>query len=115
MKIDLTRHPRLLTESWMKAFGAWSKTLLKYIYGKDINTVANLNEEEQKLNFVIRGEVEDIKSYANAILAEKDYLEAYAQFGKDHPMTNKHRIVLDQAIQDFESKTQITWPFKDED
>lgn len=115
MKIDLTRDPRLLTESWMKMFGAWNKTLLKYIYGKDVNMVANLNEEEQEFKFVIRGEVEDVKSYANAIMAEKDYLEAYAQFGKDHPMTNKHRIVLDQAVQDFESKTGITWPFKDED
>lgn len=115
MKIDLTRDPRLLTESWMKAFGAWNKTLLKYIYGKDVDMVANLNEEEQPLKFVIRGEVEDIKSYGNAIIAEKDYLEAYAQFGKEHPMTNKRRIVLDQAVQDFESKTGITWPFKDED
>ena len=114
MKIDLTRDPRLLTESWMKAFGAWNKTLLKYIYGKDVNMVANLNEEEQEFKFVIRGEVEDVKSYANAIMAEKNYLEAYAQFGKEHPMTNKHRIVLDQAVQDFESKTGITWPFKDE-
>ena len=115
MKIDLTRDPRLLTESWMKAFGAWNKTLLKYIYGKDVNAVANLNEEEQSFKFVIRGDVEDIKSYANAIMAEKNYLEAYAQFGKDHPMTTKHRVVLDQAVQDFESKTGITWPFKDED
>jgi len=115
MKIDLTRDPRLLTESWMKAFGAWNKTLLKYIYGKDVNAVANLNEEEQSFKFVIRGDVEDVKSYANAIMAEKNYLEAYAQFGKDHPMTVKHRVVLDQAVQDFESKTAITWPFKDED
>ena len=114
MKIDLTRDPRLLTESWMKAFGAWNKTLLKYIYGKDVNTIANLNENEQELKFVIRGDVQDIKSYANAIMAEKNYLEAYSQFGKDHPMTNKQRVVLDQAVQQFEAKTGIRWPFSDE-
>ena len=113
--IDFTRNPRLITESWMKAFGAWNKTILKYIYGKDVNMVANLNEEDQSFKFVIRGDVEDVKSYASAIMAEKDYLEAYAQFGKEHPMTTKQRVVLDQAVQDFEQKTGITWPFKDED
>ena len=111
--IDFTRNPRLITESWMKAFGAWNKTILKYIYGKDIDMVANLNEENT-MDFVIRGEVEDVKSYAEAIMAEKNYLEAYTQFGKDHPMTTKHRVVLDQAVQTFEQKTGITWPFVDE-
>jgi hypothetical protein len=98
----------------MKAFGAWNKTILKYIYGKDVDMVANLNEENS-LNFVIRGEVEDVRAYANAIMAEKEYLEAYTQFGKDHPMTTKQRIVLNQAVQNFEQKTGITWPFVDED
>lgn len=111
--IDFTRNSKLLTESWMKAFGAWNKTILKYIYGKDVDMVANLNEENS-LNFVIRGEVEDVKAYANAIMAEKEYLEAYTQFGKDHPMTTKQRIVLNQAVQNFEQKTGITWPFVDE-
>lgn len=111
--IDFTRNSKLLTESWMKAFGAWNKTILKYIYGKDVDMVANLNEENS-LNFVIRGEVEDIRAYANAIMAEKEYLEAYTQFGKDHPMTTKQRIVLNQAVQNFEQKTGITWPFVDE-
>jgi hypothetical protein len=112
--IDFTRNPRLLTESWMKAFGAWNKTLLKYIYGKDIDMVANLNEENS-LKFLIRGEVDDIKSYANAIMAEKNYLEAYTHFGKDHPMTTKQKVILDQSIQNFEQKTGITWPFVDEE
>lgn len=112
--IDFTRNSKLLTESWMKAFGAWNKTILKYIYGKDVDMVANLNEENS-LNFVIRGEVEDVRAYANAIMAEKEYLEAYTQFGKDHPMTTKQRIVLNQAVQNFEQKTGITWPFVDED
>jgi hypothetical protein len=112
--IDFTRNPKLLTESWLKAFGAWNKTLLKYVYGKDVDMIANLNEDDNSLKFVIRGEVEDVKSYANAIVAEKNYLEAYAQFGKEHPMTTKQRVILDQAIQQFEQKTGITWPFVDE-
>ena len=114
MKIDLTRDPKLLTEAWMSAFGEWSKALLKYIYGKDTKVIANLNEEAQSLKFIIRGEQKDVKAYARALFAEKDYLEAYAQFGKDHPMTNKQRAVLDQAVQQFEAKTGIRWPFSDE-
>ena len=104
--IDFTRNSRLLTESWMKAFGAWNKTLLKYIYGKDV---------ENSLNFIIRGEVEDVRAYANAIMAEKNYLEAYTEFGKEHPMTEKQRIVLEQAVDNFEQRTGITWPFVDEE
>ena len=46
MQIDLTRNPKLLTESWLKAFGEWNKTILKYIYGKDVDMIANLNEQE---------------------------------------------------------------------
>ena len=47
-------------------------------------------------------------------MAEKNYLEAYSQFGKEHPMTTKQRVILDQAVQQFELKTGITWPFVDE-
>ena len=34
MKLDFTKK-KLLTESWMKTFGEWNKTLLKYMYGKE--------------------------------------------------------------------------------
>ena len=114
MKIDLTRDPKLLTEAWISAFGEWSKALLKYMYGKDTKVIANLNEDEQSLKFIIRGEQKDVKAYATALFAEKDYLEAYAQFGKDHPMTNKQRGLLQKAVQKFEDKTGIRWPFVDE-
>ena len=103
--IDLTKKNQL-NESWLRMIGSWSKSLLKQMFGKDFALNMSLKEEEHenKLNFVIRGEVEDVKAYADALLREKDYLEAYAQFGKDHPMTNKQRIVLDQAVGDFENK-----------
>jgi hypothetical protein len=113
--IDLTKKNQL-NESWLRMIGSWSKTLLRQMFGKDFNLNMSLKEEEadNKLQFVIRGEVEDIKAYADALFAEKNYLEAYSQFGKEHPMTNKQRIVLDQAVQQFESKTGIKWPFSDE-
>lgn len=114
--IDLTKKKQL-NESWLRMIGSWSKTLLRQVFGKDFALNMSLKEEEadNKLKFIIRGEAEDIKAYADALFMEKEYLEAYAQFGEDHPMTNKQRGLLDQAVQKFESKTGIRWPFTDEE
>ena len=114
--IDLTKKNQL-NESWLRMIGSWSKTLLKQMFGNDFNLNMSLKEEDEdnKLKFIIRGEAEDIKAYADALFSEKNYLEAYAQFGKDHPMTSKQRVVLDQAVSQFEAKTGIKWPFTDED
>ena len=129
MKIDFTNKKQLLTESWLQWFGEWNKEFLKYVYGKDVNMVANLgahkmltnlvneqdDEEGQKLKFVIRGEVEDVKAYSKAIMAEKHYLDHFVRYGVDHPQSLKSKELLDQAVSHFEQTTGITWPFKDED
>ena len=44
--IDLEKAKVTLNETWNEMLGSWTKTLLKYMYGKDVNVVANLNEEE---------------------------------------------------------------------
>jgi hypothetical protein len=108
--IDLTKKNQL-NESWLRMIGSWSKTLLQQMFGKDFNLNMSLNN---KLKFIIRGEAEDIKAYADALFMEKQYLEAYSHFGKDHPMTNKQRGLLQTAVQKFEDKTGIRWPFVDE-
>ena len=86
MKIDFTRNPRLLTEGWLSAFGEWNKTILKYIYGKDVDMIANLNEQEMP-KISIKGKLKDVQAYARAIIAEKNYLESYVSHGEDAPMT----------------------------
>ena len=113
MQIDLTRNPKLLTESWLKAFGEWNKTVLKYIYGKDVDMIANLNEQDMP-QISIKGKLKDVQAYADAIIAEKNYLESYVAHGKDAPMTVQTRELLDQAVDAFENTTGITWPFTDE-
>ena len=126
MVIDLTKK-KLLTESWLKMFGEWNKEFLKYVYGKDVkmqaqlgahNMLSNLMKEEeddgQKLKFVIRGEQQDVEAYAKAIFAEKEYLDHFIRYGKDHPQSHKSKEKLDHAVDDFEQTTGITWPFKDE-
>ncbi len=112
IKIDLTN--KTLNESWMKMWGFWNKKLLQHIYGKDVNMVANLNEENtDSLHFSIKGEYEDVKAYAMALKAESDHLRAYIDHGKDAPETKEAKTKADAASKEFVNKTGLPWPFKD--
>ena len=113
--IDLERAKVTLNETWNEMLGSWTKTLLRYMYGKDVNVVANLNEEESSTKFKITGKYKDIKSYAKAVAAQKEFLDAYKEFGTDHPQTAKKREELRADVSSFERLTGLSWPFKDED
>ena len=111
--INLTKQQKL-NENLARAWGAWNKFLLKYIYGNDTNIVANLNEEDAKdLEFKITGEYEDVKAYAHAIRLEADYLRSYIDNGKGAPETTAIKKDLDVASSNFVNKTGLPWPFKD--
>ena len=112
--IDLERAKHTLNETWSEMLGSWTKTLLKYMYGKDVKMIANLNEEN-KSNFTIKGQYKDVKAYAKAIGAQKEFLDAYIEFGTEHPQTQKKKSKLRSDVQHFESVTGLKWPFKDED
>lgn len=127
MIIDFTNKKELMNESWLRQFGAWNKLLLKSMYGKDVNMMAPLtsisdivkmireeDDSQEGINFVVRGEQRDVKAYADALYAEKNYLDRYLEHGDDHPQTAKAREVLRQAVTKFETQTGITWPFSDE-
>ena len=110
--IDLTS--KVLNESWLKMWGFWNKKLLKYIYGKDANVVANLNEENgQEIKFSIKGEFEDVKSYANALKSEAEYLRSYVDEGKDSSKTKEAKERANTASSAFVKQTGLPWPFKD--
>ena len=117
---------QLIQESWYETLGNWSKTLLKYMYGKDVKQVATLDagslgyieegeeNEGEGRKFIIRGKYKDVKAYSKAIVAEKNYLDAYVEFGEDHPQTVKAKARLDVASKEFETTTGLKWPFTDE-
>ena len=113
--VDLEKAKVTLNETFTEMLGAWTKTLLKIMYGKDVNVVANLNENDDKPDFIIRGKFKDVKAYAMAVSAEKDFLDAYRDFGTDHPQTEKQRHELRNKVDAFEQATGLIWPFKDED
>lgn len=127
MIIDFTNKKELMNESWLRQFGAWNKLLLKSMYGKDVKMMAPLtsisdivkmireeDDSQETINFVVRGEQRDVKAYADALYAEKNYLDRYLEHGDSHPQTAKAREVLRQAVTKFETQTGITWPFSDE-
>jgi len=117
-KFDLNKEKGTLNESISRSIASWTKTLLKYMYGKDAHLVVNLNEEDEEVNttrFVIKGEFKDVKSYAKAVVAMKEFLDAYLEFGDPHPQTAKKRTELRTHVANFENTTGLTWPFKDED
>tara|TARA_B100000131_G_scaffold213614_1_gene205361 strand:- start:236 stop:622 length:387 start_codon:yes stop_codon:yes gene_type:complete len=127
MIIDFTKKEEILTEGWLKMFGSWNKMLLKRMYGNDAKMMATLpgfgdaiklreedGEVDNSVKFVVRGEQRDLKTYADALFAEKKYLDMYLQYGEDHLQTRKAKEVLRQAVSKFETQTNITWPFTDE-
>jgi hypothetical protein len=120
MIIDFTKK-RQLNETYSEMLASWTKTMLKFMYGDDVTVVANVNEEEgdeskvdSQVKFLIKGEHKDVKSYSVALVRQKQYLDAYVEFGKEHPQAIKLREMLNNAIGEFESTTGLIWPFKDE-
>ena len=113
--IDLERAKVTLNETFTEMLGNWTKTLLRFMYGDNVSVVANLNEGDDKPDFIIRGKYKDIKAYAMAVSAEKEFLDAYRDFGTDHPQTQKRRHELRNHVDRFEQTTGLIWPFKDED
>ena len=118
--IDFEKKKHQLNETYQEALGWWSKQLLRYMYGDDVKMVANLTgvmkeEEKPEPRFIIRGKYRDVKAYATAIAREKDYLDAYMEFGKEHPQTIKAKGILNNAVMEFESVTGLRWPFTTEE
>ena len=114
MIIDFTNR-NLLTEDYLTAVGEWSKWFLSRMFGDDLNIGARLKEEEgdnTRDNFVIRGKYADVKSYAVALVHERDYILAYNSHGADHPITVASKAELDAVTNRFTRLTGIEWPFK---
>ena len=113
---------RLVNESLQRMIGTVTKDILKAMYGVDFKfnvDLATLSQalKEQDMSqkkFSIKGEPEQVKSYIKSIARMKFYLDAMMEMGKEHPMTAKRKVELDQATQEFERETGLSWPFKHE-
>jgi hypothetical protein len=114
LTIDLEKIKNELNETTFEAMAFVSKKLLQMLYGKDVQVVANINEQ-QKSDFIIKGKYKDVKAYSKAIVSMKEFLDAFNEFGDNHPQTEKTRQILRGNVNHFEQITGLKWPFKDED
>ena len=60
----------------------------------------------------MRGSQVEMMAFMEMISKEKAYMEAYSRYGLDDPRTYKNKSKLDVAVDKFERKTGIKWPFQ---
>ena len=60
----------------------------------------------------MRGSQAEIVAFMEMIGKEKSFMEAYSRYGLDDPRTYKNKSKLDVAVERFERKTGIKWPFQ---
>ena len=98
--IDLSKaKEKRLDESWLRTFGWGVKSLLKAMFGK------------VSLPVHLKGSPSDVKSFLNTLGAERNYIQDFKSLGLDNPRTYKSKGMLDTAVNKFQRKTGIKWPF----
>ena len=90
-----------LNEIFLRMMGGAVKMLLRRMFGD--NTAIPVR---------IKGNQEEINSFATALGKEKRYMKTAAQYGLNNPKTYKDKFALRKAASRFEKKTGIKWPFK---
>jgi hypothetical protein len=91
-----------LNEALADAMSWWTSTLLKATYGS----------RGIELPFRLAGSRDEISALIAAMGLERRYIADAHRYGLDNPVTYKTRSVLQNAIQKFESRTGLPWPFK---
>jgi len=89
-----------LEESAFTKLGDQIKTILKSLF------------RGYGLPLSIKGRPAEVKSFAEAIKKEKEYIEAIDSYGLEDPKTFKSKFQLKRAVKEFERKTGIRWPFE---
>ena len=96
--IDLSAET--LDESWLRMFGSAIESIMGAMFGGST------------LPVTVRGTREEIRSFADTLSRERNYMDAYQKFGLDNPVTYKSKFELNKAVRDFERKTGLIWPFR---
>jgi hypothetical protein len=100
--IDLDRAKSgTLNESFLAMFGWWTKYLLRKMLGEDLLAPVTL-----------KGSKGDVASFYKTLTTEKDYILKYKHYGLNDPRTLKDKAKLRNAVQQFERRTGLKWPFK---
>lgn len=101
IEIDLGAAKRgQINEIWLELFGSAIQGILSSMFGGGALPVK------------IKGNKEEIASFAKTIGREKKYMQAVAKHGLNDPRVYKDKFKLRKAIAKFERTTGIKYPFK---
>tara|TARA_Y100001973_G_C5146586_1_gene305725 strand:- start:287 stop:631 length:345 start_codon:yes stop_codon:yes gene_type:complete len=92
-----------VTESFLSILGHGIKTILRRMFWEDYGIPSNVK---------VRGTSSQLSAFRNAITREKKYLDAISDYGLNDPKTYRSRAMLDSAVNKFERKTGLKWPFE---
>lgn len=99
-KLGESENPESIKEGYYGALGEKIKLMLHAMFGGVFIPAS------------VRGTKNEIATFANALSAEKKYIESYMYNGLDDPRTYKVKSILDGAVARFERATGLKWPFK---
>jgi len=101
IEIDLSAGRNgLINEIWLQLFGSAIQKILGTMFGGGSIPVK------------VKGNKEEIASFAQTIGREKKYMQAVAKHGLNDPRVYKDKFKLRKAIAKFERTTGIKYPFK---
>jgi len=89
-----------MDESTLLMFGSNVKWLLQAMFGG------------ASLPVNITGTRSEVNSFSRAMSSEKRYIQTAAKYGLNNPRTYKDKFKLRKAVDAFQRKTGIKWPFK---
>jgi hypothetical protein len=80
--------------------------------GKDIEYILKRMFGMNSIPVTVRGTESQLSSFANALGAEKRYIQTARNLGLTDPRTSMTRSQVTSAAKEFKRKTGIDWPFK---
>jgi hypothetical protein len=60
----------------------------------------------------IKGKPADVRAFHDAIKKEAEYMRNYVGLGEDDPDVQRSKAEAKSAIEEFEQRTGLRWPFK---
>jgi len=82
-----------------------------YTMGDSIKTVLRRMFGMNSVPVTVRGSESQVGAFANALGAEKRYIETARSLGLTNPRTSMSRAQVQSAAKEFKRKTGIDWPF----
>ena len=81
-------------------------------FANQIKKILSSLFKNTQLPMSVKGRPSEVKSFAEAIKKETEYINAIKEHGLEDPKTVKSKFQLERAVKEFERRTGIRWPFE---